>query len=49
VNSATARETEQIRAIGLEIAIREIGAMLVNAGKNSRTPCTNRAPADCAC
>jgi hypothetical protein len=33
-NRSTARETEAIREIGLEIAvaIREVGAMLVNAG-----------------
>jgi hypothetical protein len=33
-NRATARETEAIREIGLEIAIaiREVGAMLVNVG-----------------
>jgi hypothetical protein len=33
-NSSTARETEAIREIGLEIAmaIREIGAMLINVG-----------------
>ena len=33
-NRATARETEAIREIGLEIAaaIRDVGAMLVNVG-----------------
>jgi len=33
-NPSTARETEAIREIGLEIAIaiREIGAMLINVG-----------------
>jgi hypothetical protein len=33
-NPSTARETEAIREIGLEIAIavREVGAMLVNVG-----------------
>jgi hypothetical protein len=33
-NRATARETEAIREIGVEIAIaiREVGAMLVNVG-----------------
>jgi hypothetical protein len=33
-NRATARETEAIREIGLEIAIavREVGAMLINVG-----------------
>ena len=33
-NASTARETEAIREIGLElaVAIREVGAMLVNVG-----------------
>jgi hypothetical protein len=33
-NRATARETEAIREIGLEIAVavREVGAMLINVG-----------------
>ena len=33
-NAGTARETEAIREIGLEIAIaiREVGAMLINVG-----------------
>lgn len=33
-NPATARETEAIREIGLEIAlaVREVGAMLINVG-----------------
>jgi hypothetical protein len=33
-NASTARETEAIREIGLEIAIavREVGAMLINVG-----------------
>jgi hypothetical protein len=33
-NSSTARETEAIREIGLEIAlaVREVGAMLINVG-----------------
>jgi hypothetical protein len=33
-NTSTARETEAIREIGLEIAlaVREVGAMLVNVG-----------------
>ena len=33
-NTSTARETEAIREIGLEIAIavREVGAMLINVG-----------------
>ena len=33
-NASTARETEAIREVGLEIAIavREVGAMLVNVG-----------------
>jgi hypothetical protein len=45
---ATARETEAIREIGLEIAlaVREVGAMLVNVGweqtfASDRTPPTN--------
>ena len=40
-NASTARETEAIREIGLEIAIaiREVGAMLVNVGwEQSFTP-----------
>ena len=44
-NPSTARETEAIREIGLEIAIavREVGAMLVNVGweqsfASERTP-----------
>jgi hypothetical protein len=39
-NRSTARETEAIRQIGLEIAIaiREVGAMLVNVGLEHRTP-----------
>jgi hypothetical protein len=38
-NRSTARETEAIREIGLEIAlaVREVGAMLVSAG-SSVTP-----------
>jgi hypothetical protein len=34
-NASTARETEAIREIGLEIAIavREVGAMLINVGQ----------------
>jgi hypothetical protein len=34
MNPSTARETEAIREIGLEIAIavREVGAMLINVG-----------------
>ena len=33
-NASTARETEAIREIGLEIAVavREVGAMLINVG-----------------
>jgi hypothetical protein len=39
-NRATARETEAIREIGLEIAIaiREVGAMLVNVGWEQTFP-----------
>ena len=40
-NLSTARETEAIREIGLEIAlaVREVGAMLVNVGwEQSYTP-----------
>jgi hypothetical protein len=41
----TARETEAIREIGLEIAvaIREVGAMLINVGWE-QTFASNRAP-----
>jgi hypothetical protein len=46
-NRATARETEAIREIGLEIAIaiREVGAMLVNVGWEQTFP-QPHAPAD---
>jgi hypothetical protein len=39
-NRTTARETEAIREIGLEIAIaiREVGAMLVNVGWEQTFP-----------
>ncbi len=39
-NRATARETEAIREVGLEIAIaiREVGAMLVNVGWEQTFP-----------
>jgi hypothetical protein len=39
-NPGTARETEAIREIGLEIAIavREVGAMLVNVGWEQTYP-----------
>lgn len=42
---ATARETEAIREIGFEIAIaiREVGAMLVNVGWEQTFP-TDRTP-----
>ena len=45
-NSSTARETEAIREIGLEIAIaiREVGAMLINVGWE-QTFATNQPPA----
>jgi hypothetical protein len=41
-NPSTARETEAIREIGLEIAvaIREVGAMLVNVGWEQSFPAT---------
>ena len=44
-NPSTARETEAIREIGFEIAIaiREVGAMLVNVGWE-QTFATNRPP-----
>ena len=46
-NRATARETEAIREIGLEIAIaiREVGAMLVNVGWEQTFP-SDRTPSD---
>jgi hypothetical protein len=39
-NRSTARETEAIREIGLEIAVavREVGAMLVNVGWEQSFP-----------
>ena len=45
-NPSTARETEAIREIGLEIAvaIREVGAMLINVGWE-QTFATTRRPA----
>ena len=44
-NRSTARETEAIREIGLEIAvaIREVGAMLINVGWE-QTFATDRRP-----
>jgi hypothetical protein len=44
-NASTARETEAIREIGLEIAIavREVGAMLVNVGWEQTYGSTARA------
>jgi hypothetical protein len=44
-NPSTARETEAIREIGFEIAIavREVGAMLINVGWE-QTFATNRRP-----
>jgi hypothetical protein len=44
-NPSTARETEAIREIGLEIAvaIREVGAMLINVGWE-QTFATTRGP-----
>ena len=43
-NASTARETEAIREIGLElaIAIREVGAMLVNVGWEQSFATTKR-------
>jgi hypothetical protein len=49
-NPSTARETEAIREIGLEIAlaVREVGAMLVNVGweqsYSSNEPGTTKEP-----
>lgn len=45
-NRATARETEAIREIGLEIAIaiREVGAMLVNVGWEQTFPSRRMQP-----
>ena len=46
-NASTARETEAIREIGFEIAIavREVGAMLVNVGWEQTYPADAK-PAD---
>ena len=46
-NRSTSREREAIREIGFEIAIaiREVGAMLVNVGWE-QTYATNQQPAD---
>ncbi len=46
-NPGTARETEAIREIGLEIAmaIREVGAMLINVGWE-QTYAANQSPRD---
>ncbi len=43
-NPSTARETEAIREIGLEIAIaiREVGAMLINVGWEQAFAATRR-------
>ena len=43
-SSSTARETEAIREIGLEIAlaVREVGAMLVNVGWEQSFATTRR-------
>ena len=45
-NPSTARETEAIREIGLEIAIavREVGAMLINVGWEQTFATTERSP-----
>jgi hypothetical protein len=47
-NPSTARETEAIREIGLEIAIaiREVGAMLVNVGWEQSFATTERGRED---
>ena len=46
-SASTARETEAIREIGLEIAlaVREVGAMLINVGWE-QSYAASRAPAD---
>jgi hypothetical protein len=45
-NPSTARETEAIREIGFEIAIaiREVGAMLINVGWEQTLATSERAP-----
>lgn len=45
-NPSTARETEAIREIGLEIAvaIREVGAMLVNVGWEQSYSAPDKSP-----
>jgi hypothetical protein len=45
-NPSTARETEAIREIGLEIAlaVREVGAMLINVGWEQANVSTDRPP-----
>ena len=45
-NPSTARETEAIREIGLEIAIavREVGAMLINVGWEQSFATRQRGP-----
>ena len=47
-NRSTARETEAIREIGLEIAIaiREVGAMLINVGWEQTFATTPRPTSD---
>jgi hypothetical protein len=50
-SASTARETEAIREIGLEIAlaVREVGAMLINVGweqSYAATASMQRAPSD---
>ena len=44
-SSSTARETEAIREIGLEIAlaVREVGAMLIDVGWEQTYPAGHRA------
>jgi hypothetical protein len=45
-NPSTARETEAIREIGFEIAIavREVGAMLINVGWEQTLATSERSP-----
>jgi hypothetical protein len=47
-NRSTARETEAIREIGFEIAvaIREVGAMLVNVGWEQSFAASSKDPGD---
>jgi hypothetical protein len=47
-DASTARETEAIREIGLEIAlaVREVGAMLINVGWEQSYAADRRKPAE---